>query len=58
MPVVPSKGGNTFRKFPRGEGGRLHDFGLKRFDCKISGAEGAVLDNVCDVSKKWSLKMQ
>ena len=34
----------------------MHDFGVRGVDCKISGAEGALLVNFCDVSPNFFLK--
>ena len=62
MPVVPSEGGVIFSvNFLRGDsvarfwpqGVRLQDF---RREAPENGAEGAVLENFCDFSKKLSLK--
>ena len=64
MPEQPSEGGSTFRETPEGGGGlsctilasggvRLQDF---RREAPEIGAEGAVLENFCDFSKKLSLK--
>ena len=63
MPVPLSEGGSTFRESPEG-GVELHDFGLRggvrlqdfRREAPEIGAEGAVLENFCDFSKKLSLK--
>ena len=64
MPVIPSEGVNTFRKFPQGEGsiaqfwpqggwGRLQHF---QREAPENSAEGAVLENFGDFSKKLSFK--
>ena len=63
IPVILSEGGQPSVKslrggrvapfWPRGGGFRLQDF---RREAPENGAEGAVLENFCDFSKKLSLK--
>ena len=63
MCVLLSEGGTTFREIPQGGGSiarfwpqggvRLQDF---RCEAPENCAEGAVLENFCDFSKKLSLK--